>query len=160
MACQPISDIRGFEARTRITRQRVRETRRLIYRIEAAKSYVCGVPAADTLSELRRGFEGLLPLLEENYRLLNSGRLDTMADEELRQLVTSLQERDAKLSDIYEGSVRIGLAAVEPFPRILEDLKAYQGRLQSQIEGILLSLSSSFQDLVEKSAQELNPSRS
>jgi hypothetical protein len=155
MACQPVAEIHSLEARTRLTRRRMSLTKRQIHRIEAAKALVCGVPSAEAISKLRRDFESLLPLLEEGSRALNNGGLDAMNDAELRELVTSMQERDAKMSFIYDGSLRIGLAAIEPFPQILAQFKAQQERLQSQIEGILLSLSDSFQELVEKSAQEI-----
>jgi hypothetical protein len=155
MACQPVAEIHNFEAKVRLTKRRMLATKRHIHRIEMAKVLVCGVPSSETISKLRREFENLLPLLEEGFRLLNSGFLDTKSDAELRELLAEMQERNAKMSFIYDGSLRIGLGAVEPFPSLLSQFKAHQERLQSQIEGIVLSLSDSFQDLVEKSSQEI-----
>jgi hypothetical protein len=109
-------------------------------------------------NKLRHGFEMLLPILEENYRRLNSGALDAFSDEELRNLARDMKEWDAKMADIYNGSLRIGLGGIEPFPKLLAEFKAYQERAQSQLEGILLSLSESFKELLEKSAQEVNTS--
>jgi hypothetical protein len=67
-----------------------------------------------------------------------------------------MQERDAKMSCIYDGALRIGLSGIEPFPQLLAQFKGYQERFQSQLEGILLSLNDSFQDLVERSGKEFN----
>jgi hypothetical protein len=78
-----------------------------------------------------------------------------LSDAELRTVVTAMQENDAQISVLYQGALRIGLAAVEPFPQLLAQIKAYQERLQSQLEGILLSPSDPFQDLVAKTAQEI-----
>lgn len=155
MACHAVADINNFEAKTQLTKRRMLLTKRHIHRIETAKVLVCGVPSGEAIGKLRRDFEALLPLLEESYRLLNCGVLDVYSDAELRELVTTMQERDAKMSFILDGSMRIGLEAIEPFPQILTQFKAHQERLQSQIEGILLSLSDSFHDLMEKSAKEL-----
>jgi hypothetical protein len=157
MACQT-AEIHSFEVRSRLTKERMLKTKRHICRIESAKTLVCGVPSGEAISKLRHDFENLLPLLAEWTRLLNAGALDTMSDEELRAYVPTLKMRDAQMSFIVEGSLRIGLEAVEPFPHLLNQFKAHQERLQSQIEGILLSLSDSFQDLVEKSAQEITAS--
>jgi hypothetical protein len=139
MAFQSVVD-HSFEAWTRITKRRMLETKRYIYRIEAAKILVCGVPSREAINKLRHDFETLLPLLKDDNRTLNNGHLDTKGDAELRELVTSMQECDAKMSDILEGSLRIGLASAESFPLLLEQFKAHQERLQSQIEGILLAL--------------------
>jgi hypothetical protein len=155
MVSQPITEVHSFKAKASLTKRRMLATKRHIHRIETAKALVCGVPSIEALGKLRRDFETLLPLIEDWCRQLNSGVMDTMSDAELRDLVASLQEYDAKMSFIYDGALRIGLGAVESFPQILDQFKAHQGRLQSQIEGILLSLSGSFQDLVEKSAQEI-----
>jgi hypothetical protein len=155
MACQPLADIPNFQARSRITKRRITETRRHIHRIEAAKALVCGIPSVEATTKLRRNFETLLPLLQEGYLMLNNGGLDAMGDEELRAVVTVMQENDAQISILFEGALRIGLAAVEPFPQLLAEIKAYQERLQSQVEGILLSLSDPFQSLVAKTAQEI-----
>jgi hypothetical protein len=82
--------------------------------------------------------------------------MDTMSDEELRQLVAILQERDVKMANILEGSQKIGLPAVEPFPRLLAEFAELKDHFRGQLEGILLSLSDSFQDLVDKSASEIS----
>jgi hypothetical protein len=155
MSCQP-AEVHNFEMQSRLTKQRMLRTKRHVCRIESAKTLVCGVPSGEALNKLRHDFESLIPLVDGGLRLMNSGALDTMSDTELREFVTNLQQRDRQMSFILEGSVRIGLEAVEPFPQLLAQFKALQERLQSQIEGILLSLSDSFQDLVEKSAQDIN----
>ena len=155
MACQPVADIHSFEARAHITRRRIQVTMRYIHRIETAKALVCGVPSGEAINKLRRDFEALLPLIEEGLRLLNGGWLDAVSDEKLRDLAATLKMRDTQMTDIFDGALRIGLGAVEPFPQLLAKFKALQERLQSTIEGILLSLSGSFQELVEKSTQEI-----
>jgi hypothetical protein len=136
----------------------MREMDQRVRRIEDAKTLVCGIPSVEAQAQLRHGFEMLLPILEENYRRLNSGALDAFSDEELRNLARDMKEWDAKMADIYNGSLRIGLGGIEPFPKLLAEFKAYQERAQSQLEGILLSLSESFKELLEKSAQEVNTS--
>ena len=145
-----------YEKRERLTERRITVTRRQVHRIERSKNLVCGVPSQEALNDLRRSFEALLPLLAEKVRDLNSGALDSMSDDELRQQVTTLQERDIKMANILDGSQRIGLPAVEPFPRFLAEFQAFKDQFQSQIEGILLALSDSFQDLVKKSAKEIS----
>lgn len=155
MSCQPTC-ANSFETHVILTDKQMREMSHHVRRIEDAKTLVCGVPSAEAIAQLRHGFEGLLPLLEENYRMLNSGVLDACSDEELREFAVAMKERDKKMSSVYEGSLRIGLAAIEPFPKLLAAFKAYQEKTQSQLEGILLSLNGSFQELVEKSAREVN----
>ncbi|SRR6266702_7642995 len=157
MACQSVT-IHGFEKVT-LTKRRIQTTKRRVRQIEMAKALVCGVPSDDAIVDVRREFEALLPSLEESNRLLNSGVLDTWNDAELRELLLALQDRDSKMSTIYDASLRIGLAAIEPFPQLLAKFEAHHERLQSQIEGIVLSLSDSFQDLVAKSSQEISASR-
>ena len=152
---QAVSEAQCFKTRAVLTKRRIQVTKRHIRRIETAKALVCGVPSEEAISKLRRDFEDLLPLLEERHRLLNSGELDNFGDLQLREVLVALQEIDAKMSFIYDGSRRIGLEAIEPFPQILAKFKAHQERLQSQIEGIMLSLSDSFQDLVVKSSREI-----
>jgi hypothetical protein len=156
MPCQHIAEVYNFEKRVRLTRQRMVATKRHIHRIESAKTLVCGTPSPEAIAKLRHDFESLLPMLEEGYRALNSGVLDSLSDEELCEFVKGMQERDAKMSLIYDGSLRIGLEGIEPFPQLLAQFKMYQEKFQSQLEGILLSLNDSFQDLLKKSAQELN----
>ncbi|MDP9159502.1 MAG: hypothetical protein M3O09_04640 [Acidobacteriota bacterium] len=156
MACQPVPDVHNFETRSRLTRQRISKTRQHIRRIEAAKVLVCGIPSEAALNKLRQDFEAVLPLVDESLRFLTSGKLDDLSDAELREVASMLQSNDTQMTSVLEGSLQIGLSAVEPFPRILAQFKALQERLQSQTEGILLSLSDSFQDLVEKSAQDMN----
>ncbi len=156
MSCQPISCTNNFETKVLLTEEQMREMNRHVRRIENAKTLVCGIPSPEAAAKLRRDFEALIPLLEEGYRMLNSGALDGFSDEQLREFLVGAKERDAKMFSIYEGSLRIGLAGIEPFPRLLAEFKAYQEKMQSQMEGIMLSLSDSFQELVEKSAQEIN----
>jgi hypothetical protein len=152
VACQHVAEIDNFD----LTQRRMRSTKRHIHRIESAKALVCGTPSPEAAAKLRHDFEALLPLLEEGYRLLNSGALDTCSDAELREFANGMQERDAKMSCIYDGALRIGLSGIEPFPQLLAQFKGYQERFQSQLEGILLSLNDSFQDLVERSGKEFN----
>src|SRR5260370_25541111 len=142
MSCQPII----------LTENQMSEMSNHVRRIEKAKTLVCGVPSVEALADLRRGVENIFPLLEKSYRLLNSGVLDKFSDEELRVCAAGMRERDAIMTDIYEGSLRIGLEGIEPFPKLLAEFKAHQEKAQSQLEGILLSLSESFRDLLEKSA--------
>jgi len=158
MSCHPANCASNFETKVLLTEEQMREMNRHVRRIENAKTLVCGVPSPEAVARLRSDFEALLPLLGENHRLLNSGALDAFTDDELRAFVGGMKERDAKMSSIYEGSLRIGLAAIEPFPKLLAEFKAYQEKMQSQLEGIMLSLSDSFRELMEKSAQEVNTS--
>jgi hypothetical protein len=124
MSCQPARYANDFETKALLTKKQMREMNYHVRRIEDAKTLVCGVPPPEAVAKLRRDFEAWLPLLEEGSCLLNSGAL--------------LKERGqrTKMSSIYEGSLRIGLAAIEPFPRLLVEFKAYQEKFQSQLEGV------------------------
>jgi hypothetical protein len=156
MATQ-ISSIDSFQARTLVTRRRIQLAQRRIRRIENAKTLVVGVVAPDSQSSLRKLLEKVLVEIDEAVKLLVSGALDEMSDEALKTYASLLQDCNAKISAVLDGSVRIGFEAVEPFPALLSQLREKQGQLQSQIEGILLSLNDSFQDLISKSAKEIRP---
>jgi hypothetical protein len=156
VACQALAQpIHSFDDRAALTRRRIRETKQHIRRIEAAKGLVCGTPSIAAIAKLRHDFEALLPMLREGCEVINSGGLDDMSDDQLKEVVAFLQQNDLKMSAIYDGSLRIGLGAIEGFPPLLDQFKNYQSRLRSQMEGILLSLNDSFQDLLEQSAQEI-----
>lgn len=155
MASQTVPEICTFQNQARLTRRVVQSTRRRIHRIEMAKALVCGVVAADPLNDLRKQFEEMLPMVEEGLRILVCGSLDDLTDEQLRAMIAMLRERDVSMSKILDGSMRIGLEAIEPFPKLLTHFRKLQERLQSQIEGMVLSLDDSFQDVVSKSGGEL-----
>jgi hypothetical protein len=159
MVCQNVArnDVAQiFQIKASLTARRLQLTTRRVHRIERAKELVCGVVAKTSLSELNRDFENVFPPLEELLQFLISGALDAEGDEVLKGLANTLQGYNVKISQILEGSVRIGLEAIEPFPQLLAALRTKQERLQSQIEGILLSLDDSFQETVAKSASELS----
>jgi hypothetical protein len=158
MACQPAvlsPHVQAWTSRESQTKRRIELTRRRISRIEHAKALVCGVVAPTPLEKLRRDFEGLLAALEDGFKVLTSGLLDNSSDDQLRALLASLQKCDTGISEIIGGAARIGLEGSNPFPELLEQLRIKQGRLQSNIEGIILSLDSSFQDLVSQSVSRL-----
>jgi hypothetical protein len=152
MACHAVTNCNLDGAKTR---RSINATQRRIQQVETAKTLVCGVPSDEALKSIRLKFEELLPLLEEGARHLNSGYLDDCSDDELREIATALQNRDLKMASILEGSERIGLPGIEPFPRYLESLRVWKDRFQSQLEGILLSLNDSFPEVLEKSAQDI-----
>src|SRR5438552_9726757 len=133
------SSIQIFMVTTQATRRRIQLAQRRIRRIENAKTLVVGVVAPDSRISLRKDFEKVLATVDEVVKFCVSGALDEVSDDELKILSDSLQENNAKISAILEGSVRIGLEAVEPFPALLSQLRETRGKLQSHIEGILLS---------------------
>jgi hypothetical protein len=135
---------------------RVTEAEAYIGRITDAKKLVVGVPSQEVITTLRQNFEAMVPLMEQVCRWLNSGDLDKLSDDELRSNAVALGTITEKLAGVIEGGSRIGLEAVDPFPQLLSDIKGYRERLQSSLEGMLLSLNDSFADLMEKSAREIN----
>jgi hypothetical protein len=155
MACQPLTRIDNFSKRERETRRSVHTATRYITHIEQAKTLVCGVIADDPKTKLRKHLEEVIPIIDANLQALAAGVLDGATDDQLRQQAEFLQIIDNKLSLIINGSIRIGLEAVEPFPRLLSELRMRQHRLQSQHEGILLSLNDSFQEAIADSAREI-----
>ena len=97
-------------------------------------------------------------LFDDVFQLLVSGYLDTVDDRELKANLESLQLTNTGITEIVEGAAKIGLEGRAPFPALLSKLRENQARMQSQIEGILLSLDDSFQELLSKSAQGLHTS--
>jgi|SRR6266700_7590167 len=135
--------------------RQVTSTKHHIQRIEIAKKLVCGVLTEDAVAGMRSDLEELLSLLEMQLeQILISGHLDSLSDKDLAQYAGCLQSYDAKITTILEGATRIGLEGVKPFPGLLSEFRKRQERLRSQIEGILLSLDDSFQELLSKSAEE------
>jgi len=156
MSCE-IAHVQNCDSKIMLlTEEQMREMESYVQKVVNAKTLVVGVPSRETVDRLRHNFESLMPLLEKMVRCLNSGVLDKCSDEELRGLATGMKERDEQMSAIYSGSLSIGLGAIEPFPVLLDQFKMYQERMQSQLEGIFLSLNGSFADLLEKSAKEVN----
>jgi hypothetical protein len=155
MSCQtaiyPAAPVRAFQRKARLARHHIR-------RIETAKRIVCGEVSDEPLKGLRRDFEKLMVLFDDVFQLLVSGYLDKVDDKELRSELESLQLTNAGVSEILKGAATIGLEGRAPFPALLSKLRENQARMQSQIEGILLSLDDSFQDLLSKSAQALHTS--
>lgn len=154
MVCQPIVRIQpvlAFQQKTRTAKHHIR-------RIQNAKRMVCGEITAGPLAGLQKDLEKVLELFAPALATLVSGYLDGLTDEELKSTLQSLQQTDRGVSKILDGAATIGLEGRAPFPKILLALRENQKRLQSQIEGILLSLDDSFREEVNKSAQALHTS--
>jgi hypothetical protein len=155
MSCQCVATCQTFKEGI-LPRRRIEQTRRQIRRIEHAKTLVCGVVAANPLHELHKEFVALLSNLDGWLQSITSGCLDALDDDQLRSFLASLQSSDTGITSLIEGAERIGLEGCEPFPSLLAELRAKQERLQSSIEGILLSLDDSFQELVLKGTSEIS----
>jgi soluble cytochrome b562 len=155
MACQTVN-INPEQARANLTMRRMQETTRQIRRIEIAKELVCGVISKDSQRDLRKRFDDLIHLIDEGIKWLRSGALDELSDDQLKRVLGQLQSCDKKLAFVLDGSVAIGLEAIEPFPRLLSQLRDQHQTMQSQIEGIMLSLNTTFQGLVARSAKEID----
>ena len=156
MACQPVTHVNSQRERADLTMRRMKEASFRIRRIERAKGLVCGVISEESQRDLRQRFDLLLPLLQEGLQWLRSGALDELDDDKLKSLLGELQECDRKMAIIIQGSVEIGLEAIEPFPNLLSHFRKYHEAVQSQIEGIMLSLNGTFQGLVTRSTEEIN----
>jgi hypothetical protein len=154
MACQPVVNANGFDSPVLLRQQQ--ELAQHIREIEDAKSLVIGIPSSEATAKLRRDFEAIMPLLDKATRYINGGMLDNMSDDELRNFVVPLKDWDKQMGEILEGATAIGLQGIEPFPKLLAEFKQYQERIQSQVEGIYLSLNDAFRDLMEKSGQDIN----
>ncbi len=155
MACQTVEHVNTPRERADLTMRRMKDATIKIKKIERAKELVCGVISVESQKTIRNILELLLPLLDEGIKWLRSGALDELDDEKLKTILGQLQTCDRSLTFIIKGSVEIGLEAIEPFPKLLSQLRAYHGAVQSQIEGIILSLNGTFQGLVKGSAEEL-----
>ena len=153
MACLPASHI--FEAKEGRAKRRIQVTSRYIVHIEKAKTLVVGVIANDAQTKMRREFESAIPAMDEFLQVLVSGALDGGTDEQLAALARTLQLMNEKMSTVIDGATRIGLEAIDPFPQLLAQFRAQQYRVQSQLEGILLSLDDSFQDVLANTANEI-----
>jgi hypothetical protein len=153
MSCQTAiscgTPVWAFQKKARLARRHIR-------RIEVAKRIVCGEISDGPLKGLRKDFENLMVLFDQAFSLLVSGYLDHLPDQELKNTLEMLQSTNVKVSEILEGAGKIGLEGRAPFPVLLSKLRDNQEKMQSQIEGILLSLDDSFQELLKKSGQALH----
>ncbi len=155
MACQTASTALQSRPVTAF-RRKTRDARHHIRRIQNAKRMVIGEITPGPLAGLQKDFEKVLELFGPVLRLLVSGYLDGLSDDELKSTLTTLQETNDGISQLLKGATTIGLEGRAPFPKLLFDLKENQERLRSQIEGILLSLDDSFGELIKKSASALH----
>lgn len=154
MACQtaPTAQARPMAA----FKRRTRDARHHIRRIQNAKRIIVGEITPGPLAGLQKDLEKVLELFGPVLKLLVSGYLDGLSDDELKSTLTSLQETNEGINQLLSGAAKIGLEGRVPFPKLLFDLRENQERLRSQIEGILLSLDGSFGELVKKSASALH----
>jgi hypothetical protein len=150
MACQTAPTLQGRPVTA--FRRRTRDARHHIRRIQNAKRIVCGEITAGPLAGLQKDLEKVLELFDPVLKLLVSGYLDGLNDDDLKSTLTCLQETNGAIDHVLRGAATIGLEGRAPFPKLLLDLRENQERLQSQIEGILLSLDDSFGELIKKSA--------
>jgi len=154
MACQTAPTLQGMPVA--VFRRRTRSANRHIRRIQNAKRIVRGEITSGPLLGLQKDFEKVLEQFDSVLRFLVSGYLDGLGDDDLKAMLKSIQETNNGINDVLKGAAKIGLEGRSPFPKLLFALRENQERLQSQIEGILLSLDDSFQELVKKSASELS----
>ncbi len=154
MVCQ---NVRMSQARpVAAFNKKTRTANRHIRRIQNAKRLVCGEINAGPLAGLQKELEKVLELFDPALKLLVSGHLDTLTAENLRSTLAMLQKADIEITRILSGGLSIGLEGRAPFPMILSKLREKQLQLQSQIEGVLLSLDDPFQELVKKSATAID----
>ena len=155
MSCA-VAHVNTPQERANLTMRRIKDTKRQIWRVERAKELVCGVISDESQRDIRKSFEEILPLIQDGLTWMRSGALDELSDEQLKRVLSQLQECHKKLGWIIEGSVSIGLEAIEPFPKLLAQLRIDHDAIGSQIEGLMLSLNETFQGAVKGSAEEIH----